>query len=240
MFRPSTAALQALAKKFPDRIVMLEGVLNDKTIVYIDFANVRGFCKRLGWQLDLKKLKALFDSFGVIEVRFYFGTFSKDLKSQRFMTFVHGAGYKVRTKQVKIMRCSIDVSSISEKSPDILANFIKEPLLRVLRVDAIEYLNKELKLLNRAGKTYVEQAKCNFDVEIASDMRLHHMLKRAEVFCLWSGDSDFADPVKELLNDRKKVSVFGTQRAIASELNELRPHGLEIVDVRKLRDFISR
>src|SRR5206468_10408428 len=126
MFKPNTAVLDALAKKCQDRIELLDKVLNDKTIVYIDFANVRGFCKRLGWQIDLKKLKILFDSFAVKEARFYFGTYRNDDKSQRFMTFVHKTGYKVRTKPVKIIQVSIDASSVSAKSPDILGNFIRD------------------------------------------------------------------------------------------------------------------
>jgi uncharacterized LabA/DUF88 family protein len=109
-----------------------------------------------------------------------------------------------------------------------------------LRIETIEYLNEELKMLNRAGKLYIEQPKCNFDVEIASDMRVAHLMHKSDSFCLWSGDSDFADTVRELLNDKKQVSIFGTARVIASELNELRSRGLEIFDIKKLREFIEK
>ena len=51
--------------------------------------------------------------------------------------------------------------------------------------------------MNKLGKTSLECWKCNFDVEIASDMRVDHMTKRADSFCLVSGDSDFADPLTE-------------------------------------------
>jgi uncharacterized LabA/DUF88 family protein len=156
------------------------------------------------------------------------------------MTFVHKTGYKVTTKPVKTMQLSIDVSSISEKSPDILSNFISDKLIEQFRIETIEYLNNELRLLNKAGKLSIEKRKCNFDVEIATDMRVECITGTAESFCLWSGDSDFADTVKKLLDEKKKVSVFGTARVIASELNELRPRGLQIFDVRKLRDFIEK
>jgi len=66
MFKPVNATLDALAKKLPERIAYLESILNEKTIVYLDYldyANVRGWSKRLGWQMDLKKLKDFFDSF---------------------------------------------------------------------------------------------------------------------------------------------------------------------------------
>lgn len=240
MFKPTTPEIKALALKFPERIKLLETLLSDHTIVYIDFGNVRGWSKKLRWVVDLKKLKQLLDSFGVLESRFYFGTFPDDPRSQRFMTFVHRTGYKVRTKPVKIMQLSIDVTSISSKSPDILNAFIKDPLLQQLRIEAIEYLNEELRLMNVAGKLYIEQPKCNFDVEIASDMRVAHLMNKASSFCLWSGDSDFADTLKELLNDKKQVSVFGTARVIASELSELRSRGLQIFDIKKLREFVEK
>jgi uncharacterized LabA/DUF88 family protein len=240
MFKPNTPELESLGKKLPERIAYLESVLNEKTIVYLDYANIRGWSKRLGWQIDLKKLKGLFDSFGIIEVHFYFGTYSGDEKSNRFMTFVHKSGYKVHTKPVKIMQLSIDVTSISAKSPDILTNFITDTLLRQLRVETIEYLNEELKNLNKQGLSYLEHPKCNFDVEIGSDMRLHNLLNRAETFCLWSGDSDFADTIKELLLAKRRVSVFGTARGIASELNQLKSSGLEIFDIKKLREFVEK
>jgi uncharacterized LabA/DUF88 family protein len=240
MFKAKNAGIDALAKKFPDRIAFLETVLTERTIVYMDYANVRNWSRRMQWQLDLQKLKDLLDSFSVLEVRFYFGTYQGDTKSQGFMTFVHRAGYKIRTKSVKIMKLSIDATSISPTSPDILASFITPTLLKQLRVEAIEYLNKELRALNKAGKTYLEHPKCNFDVEIGSDMRLDHLLKKADIFCLWSGDSDFADPVREILDAHKKVCVFGTAKGIAAELNELKSRGLEIFDIKKLREFIEK
>src|ERR1035438_6058224 len=172
MFQPKTPEIDALGKKFPDRVKLLEALLTDRTIVYIDYANVRGWSKRLGWSLDLRKLKDLLDSFGVIEVRFYFGTYVGEDRSQRFMTFVHKCGYRVRTKPVKIMRLSIDVTSISRRSPDILTNFISDTLIRELRVEVVEYLNEELHALNKQGKIHLEHPKCNFDIEIGSDMRV--------------------------------------------------------------------
>jgi uncharacterized LabA/DUF88 family protein len=240
MFKPANKQLEALANKFPERIKDLEAVLTDKTIVYIDYANVRRWSKRLGWQIDLAKLKDFLDSFGVPEIKFYFGTYPGDDGSARFMTFVHKRGYKVRTKRVKIMRLSIDVTSISDKSPDILTNFISDCLIRQLRIEAIEYLNSELRSLNKQGLMYIEQPKCNFDVEIASDIRVDHILKKADIFCLWSGDSDFADPLQEVIEDKKKAAVFGTAREIATELSELRSKGLTIVDLKKLREFIEK
>lgn len=147
-------------------------------------------------------------------------------------------GFQVRTKPVKFIRLSIDVSSISRQSPDILRNFVDEALLKAFKVETIEYLNQQLHDLNRLGQLALEKMKCNFDVEIASDMRLHNSLGEADTFCLWSGDSDFADPILQLLNDGRNVMVVA--RGVAAELNDLRPDGLIIHDLRKLKDLISQ
>jgi uncharacterized LabA/DUF88 family protein len=240
MYSPKTNWINACGQKFPDRIKFLETILDDTTIVYIDFANVRGWLKKLGWSIDLRKLKDLLDSFSVVESRFYFGTIHGDQGSEKFMKFVHSCGYKMRTKRVKIMKLSIDVTSISAGSPDILTNFIDGTLLKNLRVDVIQYLNNELKSMNKQGTLFLECPKCNFDVEIGSDMRLDNHLKRAQSFCLWSGDSDFHDPLTELLDDHKKVSVVGTARHIAAEINSLKGKGLNIFDLKKIREFIEK
>lgn len=239
MFSPSSDKISSFALQWPERISLLESVFAVPSIVYIDYANVRGWTKKLGWKIDLKVLKSLLDAFGNLEIRFYFGNFPQDMASQRFMAMIHGAGYKIRTKPVKIIKLSIDVSSISRQSPDILAGFIDPTLLRELTVDAIEALNNELRAMNALGKLSLEKRKCNFDVEIASDLRVDHLTKRAGAFCLWSGDSDFADPLMEVLRDGKRACVIAPSGRIASELNDLRSSGLKIIDFNKLRPFLE-
>jgi uncharacterized LabA/DUF88 family protein len=236
MFKAKTVELDALAKKFPERIKELEKLLDDKTIVYIDFANVNGSVRKLGWKVDLKKLKELLFSFGIIEARFYFGHYPGDQRSRGFITLAHKVGYIIRTKPRKVMHISIDVTSISKGSPDILSSFISDKLLKELRVEVVEYLNEELRVLNKAGKISIEEQKCNFDVEIGTDMRVE---KRAKSFCLWSGDSDFADTLNYLISEGMRISVFGTAKRIASELNELKSKGVTIYDLKKLREFIE-
>lgn len=43
-----------------------------------------------------------------------------------------------------------------------------------------------------------------------------------------------------MLNDRRNVSLIGTTRHIASELNLLRPKGLRIFDMKMLREFVEK
>lgn len=241
MFKPKTFALEFAAKNHVGRVSTLEKLLTANTIIYIDFGNVREWRKRLGWEIDLKKLKDFFESFGVKEVRFYFGTVRGDAGGNRFMSFVHKCGYKIRTKEVKKMHLSIDLSNVPDPlSKETLASFIDRTLLNKLSEAAITCLNNELKTLNGNGIVHLECWKCNFDVEIGTDMRIAFQLNEADSFCLFSGDSDFADPLTVILNAKRQVSVFGTARHIASELNALKSRGLQIVDVAALRDFLEK
>ncbi len=240
MFKAKTDRIQKLAEKYPQRIRELEGIFDRKTNVYIDFANVRPWATKLGWNVDPRRLKQFLDSFDTINsIKFYQGTLEGDAESEQFIRDVRSCGYDLKTKPVKIMRLSIDVSSVAANSPDILKNFIRAPLLRSLKLEVIEYLNNELRKLNHQGKRYLEDRKCNFDVEIGRDMLIDYAEHGIESFVLWSGDSDFADPLNQLIDDGKKVFVFATARKVASELNDLVKKGLFIYDIQKIRDFIS-
>ena len=163
------------------------------------------------------------------DIDYYYNLFVKDIG--RF-------GYDVKTKPVKIMRLSIDVSSVPPNSPNILKEFIRKPLLQKLTIETIEFLNNQLKQLNNQGVKSVEDLKCNFDVEIGRDMLIDYDKNNIDNFILWSGDSDFADPVRQLLKDDKRVTLFATARRVSSELSELVEGGLFIFDIQKIKDFI--
>lgn len=239
MYNPKTQRLKEVSLKYPDRILELEDIFNRKTNVYIDYANVKPWANKLGWHIELKRLKQFLDSFDAINsVKFYNGTLTGDSESEQFMRDIERFGFDVHTKPVKIMKLSIDVSSIPPNSPDILKDFIRKPLLQQLKIEAVEFFNNQLKQLNEQGVLFVEDLKCNFDVEIGRDMLIDYNKNGIDNFALWSGDSDFADPVNQLLNDRKKVVLFATARRVSSELSELVNNGLFIFDIQKIRNFI--
>jgi len=239
MFQAKTERIKELSQKYPDRILELERILNKKTNIYIDFANVIRWQDKLKWHIDLKRLKQFLDSFDTINlVKFYSGTIIGEEESEKFIEDIKKMNYDVHTKPVKIMNLSIDVSSIPIDSPILLRDFIRKPLLAKFDLETIEYLNKKLKELNDKGIKFIEDLKCNFDVEIGRDMLLDYEKNGIENFVLWSGDSDFADPINQLLNDGKKVILFATARKVASELNELKKKGLLIFDIQKIRNFI--
>ncbi len=239
MFNPKTERVKKLAELFSGRVIELEEMFGNSTNIYIDYANVRPWANKLGWHIDLKRLKQFLDSFDTIKsIKFYSGKLKDDLDSENLQKEIEGLGYSLKTKPVKIMKLSIDVSSIPLDSPALLKDFIRKPLLQKFQVETITLLNQKLKELNQQGIFYIEDLKCNFDVEIGRDMLLDYERNIVENFILWSGDSDFADPIQQLLNDGKRVAIFATARRVASELNELTKQGLLIFDIQKIRNFI--
>lgn len=237
IFKPTTKRIEKLAKLFSDTIKELEELFFEKeTNVYIDWANVIHWQERLGWHISLKRLKQLLDSFNTVKtVRLYTGTLEGNEKSETSITELEDAGYKVTTKPVKLMKISIDTSSIPKNSPALLQGFIKKCLLSLLNLETIEFLNSKLADFNKQGITYIEDRKCNFDVEMGRDMLRDFDKDHVDNFILWSGDSDFVDPITQLTKDNKKVFLFATAREISLELNEI---GVVIFDIKKIKEFI--
>ncbi len=239
MFTPKTERIKDITQNKQEIIKQLESIFNGKTRVYIDYADVRPWSGKLGWHIDLKRLKQFLDSFDTIEtINFYNGYLAGSERSEKEKTEAENCKYILRTKPVKIMNFSIDASSILLDSTVLLDQFIRRALLRKYEMGTIEYLNQCFSDMNKKGEYFIEDMKCNFDVEIGVDMLLDCERNSAETFILWSGDSDFADPVEKLMSAGKKVILFATARKISKELSTLVTKGLMIFDIQKIRDFI--
>jgi len=236
IFLPKTTRVEKLSQIYLAQIEELKKIFDKKTSVYIDFANIFHWFERLGWHIDVKRLKQLLDSFSNIDsVKFYNGSLKSDPKSEEINNAASRHKYDLRTKPVKIMYLPIDVSGIPLNSPDVLKKFIEKSLLKHFDLGTIEFLNKKLAELNQKGINHIKKHKCNFDVEIGRDMMRDYDKNQVENFILWSGDSDFADPVEQLLNDGKKVIIFATARRVAPELSDTKA---QIFEINKIRDFI--
>ncbi len=239
MFTPKTERIENIAKDNQLIINKLDGIFGAKTNVYIDYANVRPWSEKLGWHIDLKRLKQFLDSFNTIEtINFYNGYLAGDERSEKEKTEAEDCKYILRTKPVKMLRFSINASSVPADSTALVKQFIRRALLRKYEVRTIEYLNQCFVDMNKKGEYFIEDRKCNFDVEIGVDMLLDCERNNAKIFILWSGDSDFADPINKLMSAGKKVYLFATAGRISSELNELKVRGLEIIDIFELKEFI--
>ncbi len=113
MFNPKTERIKKIAEDSQTVIEQLENILGTSTRIYIDYANVRPWSNKLGWHIDLKRLKQFLDSFNVIgTVNFYNGYLEGNKQSEKEIKEVENQKYVVRTKPVKILRFTIDVSSI--------------------------------------------------------------------------------------------------------------------------------
>ncbi|MBI3074654.1 MAG: NYN domain-containing protein [Parcubacteria group bacterium] len=236
MFIPKTERIDALTKLFPKTIADLEDIFDAPTNIYIDWQNVIHQQDRWGWHIQAKRLKQLFDSFDTIQgVYLYTGTLDRHEKARKGLEEIKQLGYKLITKPVKIMPYSIRTSSVSPNSPDLLAPFIKKALLSVLDIQTIEYLNNQLAKLNKQGVFELEDKKCNFDVEIGRDIFLDLERGSAGCFVLWSGDSDFVDPLTAVIGNGKKAVLFATSGGVSSELSAL---NLPIFEIKKIKEFI--
>ena len=239
MFTPKTERIKNIAKGKQEVVKQLESIFATKARVYIDYANVRPWSEKLGWHIELKRLKQFLDSFDTVEaVNFYNGYLAGNERSEKEKTEAENNKYFLRTKPVKIMKLSINVSSILPDSTVLLGQFIRRALLRKYEIKTVEYLNERFKEMNEKGEYFIEDMKCNFDVEIGVDMLLDCERNNAQTFILWSGDSDFTDSIEKLIGAGKKVILFATARKVSKELSILVDKGLMIFDIQKIRDFI--
>lgn len=240
MFHAKTNRISGLAILHHKPIDQLESLFVGKVNIYIDYANVRPWASKLMWNIDYRRLKQFLESFSSIKsINLYDGTLDDNKKSEddsRLKFSVFKDGFK--TKSVKIIKHSIDYKSIKPSSTDLLEQFIRKCLIRKYDLDVIEYLNYKFKNMNDRGEYFIEDRKCNFDVEIGVDMLMDFKLNNINTFVLWSGDSDFYNPVIKLLLEGKHVVLFATARKVSVELNSLKSEGLFIFDIQKIRNFI--
>jgi uncharacterized LabA/DUF88 family protein len=241
IFKAVDKDVEELAKDYASKIKILESIFDKKTIIYIDYANVIGTYFKRKWNIDLNRAIKLFKSFTTVEkVRFYYGTIEGDADSEKRIQIAKDAGYEVHTKCVKKITMPFDVSSIPPDSAVFLKKFIKRPLLRALTKENIEDINRMLLELNKSGTTFLEDKKCNFDVEMSL-----HMLQDCEQsdiknFVIWSSDSDFEYPIRKLMENKKIVTIWGTKKTIAHELQLLTSEGVRIYTINGLRNLICR
>ena len=76
-----------------------------KAIVFIDAANVIYSQRTLGWQIDFKKLMDYFKkNYQLDNVYFYYAYIKNDAKQQGFFDKLKQWDYKIKTKEVKLIR----------------------------------------------------------------------------------------------------------------------------------------
>lgn len=175
-------------------------------IAYLDLSNMFHWQDTLKWNFSvyetIKQLKAIKT---LKEIRVYYGFNEREFKkSKRFHKSVMASGATLITKPVKWIK-----KNISKRL------FVKNATLEKLDQNAHSKLEQFINCLNDRN-IEIEEPKCNFDVEMSLDM-LDNSDKISGIL-LFSGDSDFYEPLERLRIKGKSIYIFGVRGQVAREL----------------------
>ncbi len=176
-------------------------------VAYLDLANMFHWQDVLKWRFSvdhlinqLKQIKSL------KEIRVYFGTDIKNpRKSKNFFKKLRSQGAIVITKNVKYIKKEVDQFF-----------FIKRKTFNLLNKKSQLILNELQNSVKKQGLFFIEEPKCNFDVEISLDML--DIVDKTSAYLLFSGDSDFKETLTRLKIKHKNIYVFGVRGQVGKEL----------------------
>ncbi len=190
--------------------------LQGKTLVLIDWANVYNWLRGRKWEIDPKNLYEYLRSYTNVDRICLFAGEDDHPKSVAFLEECRKVGFEVITKKVKYVHASIERSHFWESLKDIVPQ---------------EKLNelKEKDILVR---------KCDFDVEIATELLLH--LDEYHTYILFSGDGDYAPIVEEVMKREKRVFIVATEKSLGKEFRAMMERGVHplLVDIFDLKGVI--
>lgn len=175
-------------------------------IAYLDLSNMFGWQDTLKWRFSIYHvIEQLFKITALKEIRIYYGLNHRDFKkSANFHKALRSKGAIVINKPVKWVK-----KKITRKL------FVKSGTLELFDGKAHSKLDELIEYL-QGQRVVIEEAKCNFDVEIALDML--DVVNKISGILLFSGDSDFKEPLDRLKLKGKNIYVFGVRGQVAKEL----------------------
>jgi uncharacterized LabA/DUF88 family protein len=178
-------------------------------IAYLDLANMFNWQKTLKWKFKIEDVIAGLLSISSIKaVKVYFGFDYRSIKRSKILQrYIKKAGGILRTKPVKYIKKTISEAFFFRKST--LTLFDKNMTVR---------LKEFIEEISKSG-ILIEEAKCNFDVEIALDMM--DDLNEVSGLLLFSGDSDFKYPLQRSKKKDKNIYIVGVRNHVAKELFDL-------------------
>jgi len=238
MFKAKTNKIEEIYNAKKSHVKFLDKkVFKGKTNVYIDWANVFYWQEKLGWHIEVKRLQQFLTSFDQINsVKIYQGYFEEDKNAEQELLEWESWGLEVRKKPVKEINIDIDLTPFKLEDTTVINRVMLKQLVKKFPVKSIEIINTEIKELNESGTKKLLMHKCNFDVEMATDMRIDSRDdNKIKTFVVWSGDSDFVDTVNALDNDNKKVVIFSTKGMVSHELSHSNAY---VYDVKKIKNFV--
>ena len=175
-------------------------------IAFLDLTNMFHWQDTLKWNFSIYYvIKQLLSIKPVKEVRVYYGLNTREMqKSKNFHQRLRKTGAIVISKPVKWIRKNITKNL-----------FVKPSTLGLFDDNAQSKLDELIGYLQKQG-IVIEEPKCNFDVEMALDM-LDNIDKVSGIL-LFSGDSDFKEPLERFKLKGKHNYVFGVRGQVAAEL----------------------
>ncbi len=177
-----------------------------RLIAYLDLSNIFHWQATLKWNFSIfYVIKQLFEISVLNEVRIYYGLNQRELnKSENFHRHLRQTGAIVITKPVKWIRKDITKGL-----------FVKPITLGLFDSQAHAKLSELVEYLQQQG-IKIEEPKCNFDVEIA--LNLLDAADYVSGVLIFSGDSDFKEPLQRLRLKGKNVYIFGVRGMVGKEL----------------------
>lgn len=238
MFKAKTNKIKEIYKEKDSQVKFLDKkIFKGKTNIYIDWANVFHWQPRLGWHIDVKRLQQFLSSFNQINsIKIYHGYFESDESSKKLLLDWESWGLEVIKKPAKEISIDIDLTSYNLEDTTIIKRVMHRQFVKELPIKSIEAINTIIRELNKKGIKKLSIHKCNFDVEMASDIRIDSYNDNSiESFIVWSGDSDFADTVDKLNIKKKNVVVFSTRGMVSYELSHSKAY---VYDIKRIKNFI--
>lgn len=160
--------------------------IKKETLALVDWANVYGWHKSLGWEVDLTKLFYFLDKYKkIIDKRLYYGVEIGQPQSENFKTVVENLGFYFVSKEVKWTPVSLEKSYFKK---------IVQDLFNVL--DDIKNTNSEF-----SNKLYYLTKKLdNLQKQASADKDSITISDGKEV-------NEIYDLIEELDGDLKKLNI---------------------------------
>lgn len=202
---------QYIKNKFIVRSDYLDWINKETSIfVYLDLTNMFHWQDVLGWKFRIEDVICqLFIFQNIKEIKIYYGFNPRDKKnSEAFHNRIKKTGAILKTKSMKFI-------------PKIIweGMFFQRKTLTLFDGGVKNKIQELIDELQKSGM-FIEEPKCNFDVEIAMDM-LDDTEKFTAVL-LFSGNSDLYAPLQRLKVKGKKIAVVGVRGRVANELNDIK------------------
>lgn len=180
---------------------------NKKTLVLIDYANLKSAAKYLGKYTELDTLYSYLKSFPYVnKISIYYGTDPNNPSSFKFISWLRTTGYEVVTKNVKYIKLNLRDTIYNGKTKEALSKIDKK---------ITKQLDSNIRQIEKAGLSFL-QPKCNLDIEMALD--IFNGLETYDSFILFSGDSDFENILKIARSRGKHITVISLRKFTSGEV----------------------